>query len=103
MLILKHDKNISIKEFGEKLNEKLSFASEKRLYKYLKLTPGSVTPFGLINDTDNHVIVLYEKGLELSENINFHPNINTHTLTVSFEDFLKFLKNSGNEYESFEF
>lgn len=30
----------------------LSMASEERLYKHLGLTPGSVTPFGLINNSD---------------------------------------------------
>ena len=96
LVILEHDKDISIKEIGETLNEKLSFASEKRLEKYLMLAPGSVSPFGLINDLDNHVIVLYDKRLENSKKINFHPNINTFTLTVSFKDFIKFLNNSGN-------
>lgn len=72
-------------------------ASEKRLYENLGLTPGSVTPFGLINNKDKKVIVLLDKDLKKDGKINFHPNINTATLTIDYSDFCKFLNWTGNE------
>lgn len=100
LVIVEHTSNISIKGLEQRLKQgKLSFASEKRLNKYLGLTPGSVTPFGLINDDQNHVYVFLDKNLLSAERISFHPNINTATLTLKFEDFKKFLDWSGNSYE----
>ncbi len=75
----------------------LGFASEKRLMKYLKLTPGSVSPFGLINDENHEVIVLVDNDLMQHKVLGFHPNVNTATLELTREDFKKFLASTGNE------
>jgi len=83
-------------------NERLSFASEKRMMKYLQLTPGSVSPFGIINDAENHVIVLLDSRLQGAEIVNFHPNINTSTLSIALPDFEKFLDWSKNPYQYIE-
>ncbi|GAB4277973.1 MAG: prolyl-tRNA synthetase associated domain-containing protein [Marinilabiliales bacterium] len=100
LVIVEHTSNISIKGLEQRLKQgKLTFASEKRLSKYLGLTPGSVTPFGLINDEQNHVYVFLDKNLLSAERISFHPNINTATITIKFDDFIKFLKWTGNEFE----
>lgn len=83
-------------------NEKLSFASERRLTKYLNLSQGAVSPFGLINDSSNHVIILLDKELRKSEVINFHPNVNTATLSLKFIDFEKFMNLTGNKFQFVE-
>ena len=103
LVIIDHNEDLSIKSLEARLKQgKLSFASEWRMEKYLKLKPGSVTPFGIINDTENHVKLFIDKNLKEAEKISFHPNINTATLTIKFEDFIKFLDDSGNEYEFVE-
>ncbi len=63
---------------------------------YLGVTPGSVSPFGLIHDTDHHVRVFLDKDLKAAVRISFHPNINTRTLVLSFTDFEKYLAASWN-------
>ena len=78
---------------------KLSFASEKRLMKYLGVMPGSVTPFGLINDTEHHVHLFLDKQLQNAERVSFHPCINTASLIVKREDFERFLQYMTNPYE----
>jgi len=100
LVVVEKDKDFSINKLNEILgnNEKLSFASERRLTKYLNLMQGAVSPFGVINDTENHVVVLIEKGLKNAEIINFHPNVNTATLSLSFTDFEKFLRLSNNNF-----
>ncbi len=78
---------------------KLSFASEERLLQYLKLTPGSVSPFGLINDSDHHIKVLIDVDLWQQETFYFHPNRNTASLAISRESFQEFLIKVGNSWE----
>lgn len=66
--------------------------------KYLGLTPGSVSVFGLINDEENHVRVVLDEDLQKEDKINFHPNINTETLTILYTDLIRFLEWTGNPY-----
>ncbi|HHV39826.1 MAG TPA: prolyl-tRNA synthetase associated domain-containing protein [Bacteroidales bacterium] len=77
---------------------KLTFASPKRMTRYLGVEPGSVSPFGLLNDADNHVILFLEEGLKNVEEISFHPNDNRFTVVISQEDFRKYLDLMGNPY-----
>lgn len=91
---------MGIHELEKQLKQgKLSFASDQRMIKYLGVTPGSVTPFGLINDTEHHVHVFLDHNLLESETISFHPCINTASIIVKFEDFLKFMKWATNTFE----
>lgn len=100
LVILDHRENMAIHDMEKRLKQgKLSFASEKRLQKWLGLTPGSVTPFGLINDTENHVHVFLDENLKKSKRISFHPNINTATVDMPYEDFIRFLSWTGNSWE----
>ena len=78
---------------------KLSFASEQRMDKYLGLRPGSVSPFGLINDPDKHVKLFLDKNLQNAPKLSFHPNDNTASLVVNNEDFMRVLEKWGGEYE----
>ena len=97
LVVLESKRRLDMRRLGEALQEgKLSFASEERLAKYLGLSSGAVSAFGLINDRGHEVQVVLDESLKQSGSINFHPNVNTATLTVSFEDFLKFLAWSGH-------
>jgi Ala-tRNA(Pro) deacylase len=78
---------------------KLSFASEQRMEKYLGLRPGSVSPFGLINDTEKRVKLFLDKNLKDAPCLSFHPNDNSASLVIKNEDFIKFLQHWGGEYE----
>ena len=69
----------------------LSFAREEYLLKYLGVKPGSVSPYALLNDIDNQVDFYLENKVYNSKNINFHPLINTSTITVQTKDFLDFM------------
>ncbi|MEI6348046.1 MAG: prolyl-tRNA synthetase associated domain-containing protein [Bacteroidota bacterium] len=100
LIILPCDSVFLIKNLEQNLKQgKLTFASEDRLYKYLKLTPGSVSPFGLINDSEHHVIVYIDEALAKSEHVSFHPNINTASLIISFSDLINFLIFAGSKYQ----
>lgn len=75
----------------------LSFANENDLWNILELKAGSVTPLGIINDTENKVTVLLDKKLR-GQNMLVHPNRNTATISVDFDDMLRFIENQKHNY-----
>ncbi len=97
LVILEATKAADLKALRRKLGEDgLSFASPKRLKKHLGLEPGAVSPFGLINDHENRVKVVIDQDLKSAKIVNFHPNVNTATVGISFADFERFLAYSKN-------
>jgi len=80
----------------------LSFASPQRMERYLGLEPGSVSPFGLINDEENHTHLFLDKNLERAESLSFHPNDSRGTVVISREEFLRYLEAVGNSWEFVE-
>ncbi|MDW7671552.1 MAG: prolyl-tRNA synthetase associated domain-containing protein [Bacillota bacterium] len=97
LVVAENIKPVQVKEVGRKLGAgNLSFASPERLLKHLDLEPGAVSPFGLINDPENKVVLVLDQDLQKADLINFHPNDNTKTLTLRYEDFQKFVKWTGN-------
>jgi Ala-tRNA(Pro) deacylase len=100
LVIIEHSRDLFIRDLEKRLKQgKLSFASDKRMNKYLGLMPGSVSPFGLINDTSGHVRIFLDENLKRSKKISFHPCVNTASLVITFEDFERFLHWTGNNYE----
>jgi Ala-tRNA(Pro) deacylase len=77
-------------------DDRLSFGSPERLMANLGLTPGSVSPFGLLNDHRKAVTVIVDEDLRRAERLIFHPNINTASVTISLQDFERFLASRGN-------
>jgi len=100
LVILEHLALLNIHDLEKRLKQgKLTFASDQRLKKHLGLEPGSVSPFGLINDSEKQVHLFIDERLNDYERLAFHPNDNTATLVISKSDFLKFLDYTGNTYE----
>ena len=100
LVILEHLQKLDIHDLEKRLKQgKLSFASDQRLMKFLGVEPGSVTPFGLINDKENHVHLFMDENLKSEDRLAFHPNVNTATVIISQKDFMKFLEYSENSFE----
>ncbi len=97
LVVIEADKQLDLKRLGEQLGEKVGFASPERLQKYLNLTPGSVSPFGLINDENNEVVLVVDKRLLKEERIACHPNDNTYTIVLNTSDWQKAMEYLGNE------
>jgi len=97
LVIVEHAKRVDLRRLAEQIGDgKLSFASPERLKTYLGLTPGSVSPFVLINDSSRAVRVVIDGDLKAATRLSFHPNINTVTLTIAGADFTRFLEACGN-------
>ena len=83
---------IDLKLLKKNLNlGNISFAKANYLKEILHLSPGSVSPFGLLNDSHNKVSFFLDKKLTKYEIINFHPLENTSTISINVNNFLNFM------------
>lgn len=94
-------------EFNVKILEdffkkgKISFASEKRMDKWIKTKPGAISVFSLLNDNENHIRVFIDEELKDTEFVTFLPNMHNAILKISTKDFIRLLDYSGNSWEFF--
>jgi len=103
LLILDETKTADLAALAAQIGEaRLSFASEEKLQTLLGLTPGSVTPFGLVNDLGHQVTLLLDNQTKEDELLGFHPMVNNSTLCISYADFLRFLQHTGHTPVSVE-
>ena len=97
LVVLEISKRADLKDLVRLVgDDRLSFGSPERLMARLGLTPGSVSPFGLINDAEGSVRVLIDRDLKGAERLIFHPNINTASVVVSWSDLERFLATRKN-------
>ncbi len=76
---------------------RLSFGSAELLLEVLGVTPGSVTPFALVNDAPPQVTLVLDQRFLASDEANFHPLVNTATTRISVADLLVFARATGHE------
>jgi Ala-tRNA(Pro) deacylase len=90
------DKRVDLKTLSSDIkSSRLGFASEKRLMDHLKLKKGHVGPFGLLNDKNHHVICVLDQDMVGQKRLSFHPNDNTATVVMTYDDFKKCLDTLG--------
>ncbi|MBO7279706.1 MAG: prolyl-tRNA synthetase associated domain-containing protein [Bacteroidaceae bacterium] len=103
LVVLDCEQDLDIHDLEKRLHQgKLSFASPQRMERYLGLQPGSVSPFGLINDQENHVHLFLDANLKNHQSLSFHPNDNHATVVISQSEFMRYLAAVGNSYEFIE-
>ena len=76
---------------------RVSFADSEVLAQVWGVTPGSVTPFGAINDVQGRVTQVLDEELMDYDIINCHPLTNTRTTSIARTDLLAFLKATRHE------
>ena len=103
LVVIRADKQANLKELGEKLGTKLSFASEERLEKYLGLKKGAVTPLGVLNDEDHAVEIYFDEDFVYKERIGVHPNDNTASVYLKPLHLLEIIRNRANTLEIVKF
>jgi len=98
LAIVQVDKRVDLQQLVKVLgDDRLSFGSSERLMEKMGLTPGSVSPFGLLHEGSRDVQVIIDADLRQADRLIFHPNVNTASVTISFADLEKFLESRGNE------
>lgn len=97
LIVLSKDKKADLAKLAVQIGStKLSFASDERLDKYLGLKKGAVSPLGIINDIGKAVEVVFDKELIGKTNLGVHPNDNTATVVMSYDDLKKLIAENGN-------
>jgi Ala-tRNA(Pro) deacylase len=98
LIVCLEDARIDLKTVPAKIgSRRLSFGKPPLLMDLLGVEPGSVTPFGLINDTGNRVTVILEERMMQEPLLNYHPLSNDATTTISSADLLAFIRSCGHE------
>ena len=99
LITVRGDKRVDLKRFRKEQGLRpLHFAPAEELQALLSLTPGSVTPFGLLNDAD-HRVTLYLDGEFSGALIGVHPNDNTATVWLQAEDLVRLLMQRGTSIQ----
>jgi len=92
LVVLPAHKKLDMNQIKKLLEvKKLRFASAEDLMRLMKLEPGSVTPIGLINDKNKEIELILDNNVKDAEMVNFHPNVNTASVSLSKKEFEKFL------------
>ncbi|MFX1454336.1 MAG: prolyl-tRNA synthetase associated domain-containing protein [Promethearchaeota archaeon] len=95
-----HEKRLDLNQFRKSVGApKIRFAEPEDLKKVLRITPGAVSPIGLVNDINNKVIFIIDEQIWNSEEVCCHPNVNTETLQIPGIDFQKLIKATGTTME----
>ena len=98
LVVLPEEKRAPLDVIANKIGStRLSFASPERLMKYLKLTPGSVSPLAVINDEESVVEVVLDEDLKNQVKVGVHPCVNTATILLSMNDVEKYISSCGNK------
>ena len=99
LITVRGEKRVDLKDFRKKHGlRNLSFASADDLMDILKLTPGSVSPFGLLNDEQCRVHFFLDSQFE-DNMMGIHPNDNTATVWIKTADLVKLLNKHGTTVE----
>lgn len=98
LIVVPEEKRVPLVDLATKIGStKLSFASEERLMKYLKLKPGAVTPLAVVNDENSAVEVFFDEELKKEKVLGVHPCVNTSTILISQENLEKYVKANNNK------
>ncbi len=99
LITVKGNKRVDLKEFRKRHELRaLTFASPDDLLSVMDLVPGSVSPLGILNDTE-HRVHFYLDSEFVGNKIGVHPNDNTATVWLQAEDLMKLIRAHGNEAE----
>ena len=98
LVVTLEDAVVDLKTLPDRIgSSRISFGNAELMLELLGVAPGSVTPFGLINDHQNRVNVVLDKAMMAHEQLNYHPLSNDATTTISAADLLTFIRSCGHE------
>ena len=100
LVVCEEDTPVDLKALGTRLGAgRFSFGSAERLMQHLGVTPGSVTPFALINEPEATIQVVLDQRMLRHDLLNYHPLVNTRTTAIARDDLIRFIEACGHAYE----
>ena len=103
LLIMDDKKSLDMDLFKELVSaNRIRMASAESLYEKMQLPPGTVSPFGLLNNEEKDILVYFDKDIVSEYIMTFHPNTNEKTIFVATRDLFKFLTHLGYDYQILE-
>lgn len=100
LVTIPYDKRLDLNQFRRMIGApKVRFAEPEDLLEVLGITPGAVSPLGLVNDTEDKVIFMIDEDIWNANEICCHPNVNTETLQIPGTEFQKLIKATGTTME----
>jgi Ala-tRNA(Pro) deacylase len=98
LIVCLEESRIDLKAAPAKIGSKrLTFGKPDLLMEVLGLEPGSVTPFGLINDTAVRVTVILDEAMMAHAVLNYHPLKNDATTSIASAGLLAFIRSCGHQ------
>ena len=93
------DTNIDLKSLHTRIGARgrLEFAPAELMAERLRVTPGTATPLGLLNDTENTITLVVDDALADAEQLNFHPMTHDESIGLSWRQFNAYLASCGQE------
>ncbi len=101
LVLMRGELRLDLKLLQKNLgSQRLSFGKAENMSAFLQVSPGSCTPYALVNDKHKNIKkVICDKAFQSAEYLNFHPIENHATLQIKTDDFIKWLKYCGHDYE----
>lgn len=99
LLTVGEDAEIDLKQVHAVIGAsgKVSFGKPEHLMQRLGVLPGAVTAFGIVNDTEGAVTIVFDEALMENAVINAHPLVNDATTSIARDDLLRFVRSTGHE------
>ncbi len=103
LLIMDDQKSLDMDLFKDLVSaNRIRMASADSLYEKMQLPPGTVSPFGLLNNPERDIQVYFDRDIVSEYTMTFHPNTNEKTIFVATRDLFKFLTHLGYDYQILE-
>lgn len=103
LVVVLEERRLDLKALAERLGApRFSFGSPALMEEVLGVTPGSVTPFALINDPQQRVRVVLDAEMLRRDPLNYHPLVNTATTAIAAADLGRFIAASGHAAQVLE-
>ena len=101
LLTVEEDAVIDLKTVHAKIGAsgRVSFGKPEQLMAYLGVIPGAVTAFGVINDEDHAVTLIFDEALVAHDVINAHPLANDATTSIATADMKRFVEATGHAWQ----
>lgn len=99
LIVAHEDRELNLKSLHSRIgaSRSLRFASADQMHDVLRIMPGALTPLALLNDKEGLVTVVVDAELMDTEQLNFHPLVNTESTGISADELIVFIKSCGRE------